>query len=212
MNPDLDPRHPRKVSVKRRAADPGTVTSTAAQAAILQAVERRDRKRRAFQPACGAGVAHHARVAPSGTPTALNVVRVLVLAAVVALLWHAVTRRASPHHATGDASTCAVTGTVTWNGRPLSQAVIELHALEGGPDGTPVTVEADDAGAFARPASAGVAPGRYAVVVRSGCILRRPGADVGTPVAIPTRYTRPASSPLQVVVSGSARLDVALAP
>lgn len=210
MNPESDPRQTRKVSVKRRAADPGTVTSTAAGAAIQQAVERRDRGRRNAAPERGAGATRPVRTVPGGAPTALTLVRVGAVVGLVAVLWQALVGFASWRPVGGDPAACAFAGRVTLDGTPLSQAVIELHPLEGGSGGTPVTVEADDTGGFARPASAGIAPGRYAVVVRSGCLLPRPGAEFGAPVVIPSRYARPGSSPLQVVVSGSTRLDVAL--
>lgn len=226
MNPvhgSSDPQRQRRVSVRHRGAESDTATSSAADAAIREAIERRDRKRVAVAPvATGAakptarnqsGGRTRGRVAPSAVPHAWTAVRVLVFVGVVGVLWQAVAgvaaRRGSEPGS--DPNACGFAGTVVFEGKPLAQAVLELHPLDGGSQARSLSVETDDKGGFARPASHGVAAGRYAVVVKSGCVMPRPGAEVGTPVKIPPRYTRPDSTPLQVAVSAAARLDLVVA-
>lgn len=208
MNPATDP-HRRKVSIKRRAADPGTVTSSAAHAAIQQVVDQRE-ARKVVRAVRQSGDPRPSRAAPRGTPVALHAFRVLVFAGIVIVLWQAVAglivRR--PHGP--DPARCGFSGVATLAGKPLAQAMLELHPLEAGSAAVPLPLETDHAGAFSRPASHGVAAGRYAVVVQSGCVMRRPDAEIGTPVAIPARYRRPESTPLQIEVKDSARLDLAL--
>lgn len=219
MNPEhaaSDPRRSRRISFHHRGAESDTATSSAADAAIREALERRDRKRLARASSPPATVAATlrgrpgSRRPPPAVPHAWTAVRVIVLVGVVAVLWQAVAGLTSgPRVAGHDPAACDFSGTVVLDGRPLVQAVLELHPLDGG-SGASLSIETDDKGGFARPASHGLAAGRYAVVVRSGCVMPRPGAEVGTPVAIPPRYARPESTPLQVAVAPAARLDLVL--
>lgn len=214
-----DPQRLRKVSIRRRTVDPNTLTASAADAALQQVVERRDRRRLGLPPrpavvqATAASVSAvrvraPVRPTPTGVPLPWRIVRVLVFVSATVVLWQAVvggtTRRSGSPGGTG----CDVMGTVTFEGKPLAQAVLELHPRDGG---RPHLIETDDRGGFARPASGGLVAGRHAVVIRSGCVMPRPGAEVGTPVVIPSRYTRPDSTPLEVVVAPAARIEIVLA-
>jgi hypothetical protein len=226
MNPVHGPSGPqrqRRVSVRHRGAESDTATSSAADAAIREAIERRHRKRLDVAAASPGSAKAAPRnrpggrtrpgSAPSAVPHAWTAVRVLVFVGVVGVLWQAVAgvtaRRGSKPGS--DSGACGFAGTVVFEGRPLAQAVLELHPLDGASSARALSVETDDRGGFARPASHGVAAGRYAVVVKSGCVMPRPGAEFGTPVVIPSRYTRPDSTPLQVAVSAAARLDLVVA-
>lgn len=220
MNPAHTPSGPqrhRRVSVRHRGADSDTATSSAADAAIREVLERRHRKRNGLAPLpAGADRGEpvgrkRMRSAPSAVPLAWTGVRVAVFLGVVAVLWQAVAGFTARSTGGGDPDACGFAGTLVFEGRPLAQAVIELHPLDAGSGAAPLAVETDDRGGFARPASHGVAAGRYAVVVRSGCVMPRPGAEVGTPVAIPPRYKSPASTPLQIAMPASARLDLVVA-
>lgn len=213
-----DPQRLRKVSIRRRTADPNTLTASAADAALQQVVERRDRRRLGLPPrpaavqattasASAVRVRAPGRTASSGVPLAWRVFRVLVFVGTTAVLWQAVVGGTSRRSVSVGGTGCDVTGTVVFEGKPLAQAVLELHPRDGG---GPQLIETDDRGGFARPASGGPAAGRHAVVIRSGCVMTWPGAEVGTPVVIPSRYTRPDSTPLEVVVTPAARLEIVL--
>lgn len=205
------PRH--RISVRSRGAESDTATSTAADAAIREVLDRRHRKRLAVvsSQAAGVGARRQVQRAPSAVPPAWMAIRVLVFVGVVVVLWQAVTGFTARRGIAADPSACGFAGTVVFEGKPLAQAVLELHPLDGRPGALPVSVETDDQGGFARPASHGVAAGRYAVVIKSGCVMPRPGAEVGKPVTIPPRYLRPDSTPLQVAVAKAARLDLVVA-
>lgn len=216
--PDASPPNDRqihsKVSVHRRAADPGTVTASAAGAALQHVVEQRERRRQGHASRPGSGSGRCARPTRDRRPTwavpavAWRAARVIVAVGVLAVIGQAVAGVAGRRAGGRDASLCGISGTVVFEGRPLAQAMLELHPLAGG---RPLPVETDDTGGFSRPASSGVACGRYAVVVRSGCLMPRAGAEFGRPVAIPSRYARPDSTPLQIAVSSAARFDLVVA-
>lgn len=220
MNPSSfpsDPQRRRRISVRHGGATPETATSSAAEAAIREFVDRRDRRRRGASTGAAPRISppdavarRPGRGAPSATPHAWRIVRVIVFVAVVAVLWQAVAGFGARRPATHDPSLCGFSGSVVLDGKPLAQGVLEFHPLAGGAGGGPLPVETDDKGGFMRPASHGVAAGRYAVVVRSGCAMPRPGAEVGTSVVIPTRYQRAESTPLQVAVTPSARFDLVM--
>lgn len=230
MNPTDTPSDPRRrrVSVRRRAAESSSATASAADSAIQAALDRGHRKRLGMAAAPvsvppasrgGTGTRPPARQTPSVAPRVWGVVRVLVFVAVVAVVWQGVAGLLAARRGTGAArrgtvaagGACDFAGTVVLDGKPLAQAVIEWHPLDAGPGAAPLAIETDDQGNFARPASHGLAAGRYAVVVKSGCVMPRPGAEFGTPVVIPPRYTRPESTPLQVAVTPSARIDLRVA-
>lgn len=209
MQPTSDSPSSRRLSVKRRGADPGTVTSTAAQDAIQQVIDRRAR-RRSDAPRVRTADRSLPRPVPSGVSAARRVIPVIVFVGVVVVLWQAAAGFATPRLAGPDSTLCGFSGAVMFGGRPLAQAVLELHPIGGAAGTAPMLVETDHTGSFTRPASHGVAAGRYAVVVRSGCVMPRPGAEFGQTVVIPTRYLRPESTPLQVAVNPAARLVLEL--
>lgn len=215
MNPTRSSADPQRhrISVRRRGAKSDTASSTAADAAIREVLERRHRKqlRLASSPGTDAAARRQVRRAPSAVSHAWSAVRVLVFVGVVAVLWQAVAEFSARRGSAADSSACGFAGTVVFEGKPLAQAVLELHPLDGGPAAVPVSLETDDQGGFTRPASHGVAAGRYVVVIKSGCVMPRPGAEVGKPVPIPPRYMRPDSTPLQVAVATAARLDLVVA-
>lgn len=214
-----DPARPRRVSVRRRAAQATSASSSAADTAIRDAIERGHRRRLGLAAQAAGNAPPVSRgaagVGPPGPRTAgvaprvWQAVRVLVFAGAVVAVWQGVAGlMAGRRVAVATRGGCEFTGSIVLDGKPLAQAVIEFHPLDGAPGTVPLTVETDDKGTFARSAAHGLAAGRYAVAVRSGCLMPRPDAEVGTPVAIPSRYTRPESTPLQVAVSPAARLDL----
>lgn len=91
-----------------------------------------------------------------------------------------------------------IAGKVLIDGKPLTQAALEFHAKPGSAGGAASTlrVETDHEGSFQRTAI--VPSGTYAVVVKSGCIMPDPTAEIGRPVRIPAQYTSLASTPLAV--------------
>lgn len=63
-----------------------------------------------------------------------------------------------------------ITGKVTLKQQPLKEGVIEFVPLGGGAEGSPATKEAGiiNNGEYTIPADAGLAPGRYKVLITSG--------------------------------------------
>lgn len=107
----------------------------------------------------------------------------------------------------------AVSGTVTFIGRPLEVGTIEFHPVDptaGEPGGAEVS-----AGAYTIPASRGLRPGRYVVQVSSAVA---PGPADGTaPGAIrlareriPGRYNAASELTAEVTERGTNRFDFTL--
>lgn len=191
-----------RVSIRRRTTTNSTSTSAAADEALQYALDRRLRKRegrlpppRRQAPLGGAPAAVAASVNRLGWPQWLF--RAAMLGFVAVVLGFAVVA-AVP--AKDGRRGFAVAGTVLLNGRPLTQAVLEFHGTDaGGP--FVVCLDTNEAGAFRRPASAGIPAGTYAVVVKSGCTMPNPRAERGIPVRIPPKYTAAQSTPLKVEVN-----------
>jgi hypothetical protein len=99
-----------------------------------------------------------------------------------------------------------IAGKVVFDGKPLAQASLEFHATGRSGNGGPVSlrVETNHEGVFRRTAAVGFPAGTYAVVVKSGCIMPHPNAEIGRPVRIPARYASVASTPLAVEVKPEA--------
>jgi hypothetical protein len=99
-----------------------------------------------------------------------------------------------------------IAGKVVFDGKPLAQASLEFHATGRSGNGGPVSlrVETNHEGVFRRTAAVGFPAGTYAVVVKSGCIMPNPNAEIGRPVRIPARYASVASTPLAVEVKPEA--------
>jgi hypothetical protein len=91
-----------------------------------------------------------------------------------------------------------IAGKVLFDGKPLTQAALEFHATHQADNAgsTTLQVETNHEGAFLRIAA--VPAGTYAVVVKSGCIMPDPTAEIGKPVRIPAKYTSLSSTPLAV--------------
>lgn len=199
-----DPR--RRISIRHRVKSTQTVTSTAADEALQQVLNRRARKRDGRLDRPGSSSVFGDSVARFGVGPWLF--RATLLGAVGGVLFGAVAF-AMPK----PPERYAVAGKVTLNGRPLAQAVLELQAKTDVPGDGPLTVKLDtnEVGAFHRPSSAGLPAGRYAVVVKSGCIMQRRDAERGVPVQIPAKYKTASSTPFEVDVSGDvADLELAL--
>lgn len=207
-----------RVSLRHRGAVAVSATSSAADAALRQVIDRRHARRLGIaSPADAApaervfGSSASGRRGPEGKPASRHVAWAVALAGTAAVLWLAVTGIASVGFRGRDSGGCGFAGTVVFDGRPLAQAVIEFHPLEPGQAPRALPIETDTHGQFTRTEAHGVAPGRYAVVVKSGCVMPRPDAEVGRPVAIPPRYVRVDSTPLQVAVAPAARFELVLA-
>lgn len=191
-----------RVSIRRSAAKSATVTSSAADVALQQVLDRRLRKREGRPPA---PVARTFGSAQSGVTASIDrfglpqwLFRVAVLGFVTFVLGFAVVA-AMP--AKGGTRGVAVEGRVLFKGRPLAQAALEFHG-EGANGPVRVAVDTNETGAFRRPLSAGIPSGSYAVIVKSGCVMPNPQAERGTPVRIPAKYTSVQSTPLKVDVTG----------
>lgn len=192
--------HRRRVSIRRSAATSSTATSSAADAALQQVLDRRLRTREGRPPAPAARMFGSARtgVAASierfGWPQWLF--RVAVLGFVTFVLGFAVF---SSLPGRGGPRRVAVEGTVLFKGRPLAQATLEFHGA-GAHGPFSVSVDTNEMGTFRRPAAVGIPFGEYAVLVKSGCIMPNPRAERGTPVRIPPAYASVDATPLRVKV------------
>lgn len=91
-----------------------------------------------------------------------------------------------------------IAGKVLIDGKPLTQAALEFHATSqaAGDAASMLRVETNHEGAFLR--TAAVPTGTYAVVVKSGCVMPSPTAEIGKPVRIPAKYTSLSSTPIAV--------------
>lgn len=91
-----------------------------------------------------------------------------------------------------------IAGKVLIDGKPLTQAALEFHATSqaAGDAAAMLRVETNHEGAFLR--TAAVPAGTYAVVVKSGCVMPSPTAEIGRPVRIPAKYTSLSSTPIAV--------------
>jgi hypothetical protein len=201
------PHNPRRrISIRHGVKSAQTATSSAADEALQQVLNRRARKRDGRLDGPGSSSVFSDSVVRFGIGPWL--VRAAVLGAVGGVLFGAVAF-AMPK----PPERYAVAGTVKLDGRPLTQAVLEFQAKTDGSGGGPLTVKLDtnEVGAFHRPSSAGLPAGTYAVVVKSGCIMRRRDAERGVPVQIPAKYKTASSTPFEVDVSGDvADLELAL--
>lgn len=206
----------RRVSIRRRGAVQDTATSSAADLALQQFVERRRCRnrygdgRKPARSGVGRALACVSEVV-GGSIARLGFanwgVRVSALVLVVAVMVVAVVT-----HGSREPPRFGLAGSVSFGGRPLAQAILEFHLTGDSPDREPfaLPVETNDKGQFVRPPSAGVPPGRYAVVVRSGCVMPRPDAERGVPIVIPARYQRLDSTPFTVEVPADAPVELLL--
>jgi len=207
----------RRISVSRRGTNPTTATSSAADLALARLVDER-RRRNKYGPAevpaqsvVGDAIGGVSSLVDDSlvrlgvsrrTFAAVAVVAAIGLVSFAAI--RSIPRESNRHE---------LAGNVSFNGRPLAQAVLEFHATGPAEGGEPfyVKVETDPSGEFRRPAALGVPPGSYAVVVKSGRIMPHPDAEVGQPIKIPARYTSVSSTPFTVeVTKHSSRFDLSL--
>ena len=198
-----------RVSIRRRSAEPATATSSAADAAIREVIDRRNHARRGLAVRSGSSASRGSR--ESGTHLRDYALRTVAIACGLVVLWQIAVGVSHFRFGVRDSGGCGFAGTVVFDGKPLAQAVIEFHPLQAGQVSRPLPIETDTHGQFTRTAAHGMAPGRYAVVVKSGCVMPRPDAEVGRPVVIPSRYARADSTPLQVAVAPAARFELVLA-
>lgn len=180
---------PRRLSTKRRGGTASSASSRAADAAIRDFKD--DRRRRnsgegdqGGESALSRGVDEFASnvaatVESLGVPR--WIVRALVLAGVGIVLAVAVvnTLPLLARH--------AVSGTATFNGRPLGRVTLSFQQVTGSGEAETRTVLSATDGSFTLPADEGLPSGLYAVSVRPG--------DSGQP--IPQNYRSPETSPLR---------------
>jgi hypothetical protein len=180
---------PRRLSTKRRGGTASSASSRAADAAIRDFKDDRRRRNRGEDvsdesSALGRGVDEFASNV-SATVDSLGmprwIVRALVLAGVGIVLSVAVvnTLPTLDRH--------VVSGTATFNGKPLGRVSLNFQRLAGSGAPETRTVIAAANGSFTIAASEGLPSGIYAVSVRPG--------DSGQ--SIPKNYLAPETSPLR---------------
>ena len=185
---------PRRLSTKRRVGTASSASSLAADAAIRDFKDDRRRRSRGEdeqggESALGRGVDEFASNV-SATVESLGmprwIVRALVLAGVGIVLAVAVvnTLPMLARH--------VVSGTATFNGKPLGRVSLNFQRLagSGAPETRTVIAAAD--GSFTIATGEGLPSGLYAVSVRPG--------ESGQP--IPKNYLSPETSPLRFEIRG----------
>jgi hypothetical protein len=194
-----------RVSITRRGKQPTSATSAAADEALRQIIDGRRRRNLAPEPReTAVGNAIHVvkeTVSESVGRMGLSrwALRAIVLGGVgLVLMLAALTAvpRGTPLH--------GIAGSVSVNGKPLVDGMLELHLTSPSPTGEPfwLAVYTSPSGDFRRDASAGVPAGTYAVVVKSGQVAAGRGQRLQAAV-IPVNYTKPTSTPLTIEIKGS---------
>ena len=189
---------PQRISLHRKGARPTTATSSAADDAIRQLVDRRRRRNRGEpepeprpSPLGGAISSVSAGLAGSieqfGLPQWL--LRAFVLAAVVLVLGGAafsLTMRAPSMHTVDG---CLLVGSV-----PVPQSRISFHSVAAA-DAEPLSFTTASDGSFRSAAEPAIPSGLYAVTVDAV-----PRNAKGVP-PIPKTYRDPSTTPLRVLIS-----------
>jgi hypothetical protein len=187
--------HQGRVSIRRRSANTATATSSAADAALQDVLDRRLRKREGRLPpprreaaigGVNAGVPSANRV---GGPQWLF--RVGVLGFVAAVLGGGVWTLA----ASGSTSH-TVAGRLLVGKTPLPHATISFHRAGGGGTGEAVSLTTGPDGSFQSPVEQPLPAGLYAVVVdgvRAG--------KTGRAAHVPSPYRDRETTPLRVLVT-----------
>jgi|688.fasta_scaffold264547_1 hypothetical protein len=185
------------------AAEASNASAQAANAALRQLLDER-RRRQMYGPAVVQRQGFIAEAtddilstagdltANAGLPLLAVFAVVLLVASVAAGCWLVAARTGRGAPGT------TIAGKVLFDGKPLTQAALEFHATHQADNAgsTTLQVETNHEGAFLRIAA--VPAGTYAVVVKSGCIMPDPTAEIGKPVRIPAKYTSLSSTPLAV--------------
>lgn len=192
-------RQPSAGTVARSSATKASNASAQAANAALQQLLDDRRRLRLYGPAVeqrqgfvGGAAGDILAATGTGLPL-LTIVAVVLLAASVAAGYWLVSARTGR-----GAPGTTIAGKVLIDGKPLTQAALEFHATSQADSGAAamLQVETNHEGAFQR--TAAVPVGTYAVVVKSGCVMPSPSAELGKPVRIPAKYTSLSSTPLAV--------------
>lgn len=197
----------RRVSIRHSRATSSTETSSAAEVALQQILDRRLRRREGRPPSAVARTFGSAR---SGVVRSIDrcglpqwVFRVGVLGFATVVLGYAVC--AVMHSAPSAERRHAVTGTLSLNGRPLPDSIVEFHRIdeaEGGDRLVEVSyTDAEGHFTFGASMTPGLPAGTYAVVTRGRRRVVRHGEPELVHLPLPKAYTNPVETPLKVSVS-----------